>query len=208
MRLAVDPRDGRVTLTLPPRASMRQALAWAESRRGWVEAALARVPAPRAIVAGGRVPFRGEEVLIDWDSALPRAIRIEGDRLRFGGPAESLASRVLAWLRQEARRVLDEETRVIASRVGVSVGRVGVGDPRARWGSCSARGDIRYNWRLILAPDFVRRATVAHEVSHIMHMDHGPLFHALVAELLGDDPRPARDWLRREGAKLHRIGAQ
>ena len=57
-----------------------------------------------------------------------------------------------------------------------------------------------------MAPDFVRRATVAHEVAHLVHMNHGPDFHALVEALLGTDPAPARRWLRREGAALHRIG--
>ena len=63
-----------------------------------------------------------------------------------------------------------------------------------------------YSWRLILAPDYVRRATVAHEVAHRVHLNHGPEFHAFVAELLGADPKPARAWLKREGAALHRIG--
>ena len=84
--------------------------------------------------------------------------------------------------------------------------RVGIGDPLSRWGSCSSGGTIRYSWRLVMAPDFVRRATVAHEVAHLVHMNHGPVFHALVAELHGADPRPARLWLRREGAGLHGIG--
>ncbi|MDP8994550.1 MAG: M48 family metallopeptidase, partial [Pseudomonadota bacterium] len=84
--------------------------------------------------------------------------------------------------------------------------RVAVGDPISRWGSCSSSAAIRYSWRLILAPDWVRRATVAHEAAHLVHMNHGPAFHALVGELLGEDPRPAWLWLRREGAALHRIG--
>ena len=86
------------------------------------------------------------------------------------------------------------------------VERVGVGDPLSRWGSCSSSGAIRYSWRLILAPDFVRRATVAHEVAHRVHMNHGPAFHALVETLFEADPKPARLWLRREGARLHRFG--
>ncbi|MBC7987312.1 MAG: DUF45 domain-containing protein, partial [Sphingomonadaceae bacterium] len=144
MKLGVDPRDGRVTLTLPPRASARMAFAWAEEKRGWIEAALANGPAPRAIVAGASVPWRGDEVAIGWDPALPRAVRLDGGALRFGGPIESLSSRVIGWMKREALGVLDAETRAIAAVVGVDIGCVGVGDPRARWGSCAANGDIRY----------------------------------------------------------------
>ena len=102
--------------------------------------------------------------------------------------------------------MLTEETREFAAKGGVMAAKVGVGDPVSRWGSCSSSGTIRYNWRLILAPDFVRRATVAHEVAHLVHLNHGPDFHALVEELLGEDPRPARHWLRGNGASLHAVG--
>ena len=123
-----------------------------------------------------------------------------------GGPLEGLDRRLLRWLKSHARDLLDRETREFAARAGVMASRVAVGDPVSRWGSCSSKGAIRYSWRLILAPEFVRRATVAHEVAHLVHLNHGPDFHALVERLLGADPKPARAWLRREGAALHRIG--
>ena len=94
--------------------------------------------------------------------------------------------------------------REIAAHAGLRVGRIGIGDPRSRWGSCTHDGDLRYSWRLILAPDHVRRATVAHEVAHLRHMDHGADFHALVDELHDGDVGAARAWLRREGRGLHR----
>jgi predicted metal-dependent hydrolase len=103
--------------------------------------------------------------------------------------------------------LLAAETRAFAGKRELKVERVAVGDQRSRWGSCSSTGAIRYSWRLIMAPDFVRRATVAHEVAHLVHMNHGRHFHALVAQLLEDDPAPARAWLRSHGAALHRIGA-
>jgi predicted metal-dependent hydrolase len=83
---------------------------------------------------------------------------------------------------------------------------VSIGDPKGRWGSCASSGAIRYSWRLILTPGFVRRATVAHEVAHRVHMNHGARFHALVRQLYGEDPTPARAWLRRHGAQLHWYG--
>ena len=94
----------------------------------------------------------------------------------------------------------------MAARAGVTVARVAVADQRARWGSCSASGDIRYSWRLVLAPPPVREATVAHEVAHRLHMDHSADFHAAVARLLGRDPAPERAWLREHGARLYWLG--
>ncbi|PXA84410.1 metal-dependent hydrolase [Nostoc sp. 3335mG] len=205
-RLAIDPRTGDVRLTLPRRASERQARAWAETHRAWIEAQIAKLPKPRRIAPGATIPFRGDEVLVDWSPDHSRVVRLEGDRLRVGGPIEAVPRRVVAWLRREALKQLETETRAIASEAGVTVGRVAIGDPKARWGSCSANGDIRYSWRLILAPPFVLTSTVAHEVAHRLHMDHSPAFRAAEKRLYGRDPRPARDWLKQHGAGLYWLG--
>jgi predicted metal-dependent hydrolase len=206
MRLIVDPRDGAVRLTLPARASLRQALKWVEEKRGWIETTLATLPATVPLGAGAILLFQGEDLLIDWSAAHPRTIRVEGTRLIVGGPEDHVGARVLRWLKAQARSRLETETRRYAERAGVVVARVGIGDARSRWGSCSSSGDIRYSWRLILAPPAVLEATVAHEVAHRLHMHHGPEFHQAVAHLLGRDPKMERAWLKANGSKLHAVG--
>ncbi|MFN3943579.1 MAG: M48 family metallopeptidase [Allosphingosinicella sp.] len=206
MRLRVDPRTGAVLLTVPRRVSRRRALEWAAGQRQWVETALAAVPAPEPIRPGMTIPLHGRPHLLDWSPERPRTVHIADDgRILVGGPLEGLEARVLRGLKRHAQAVLERESRAFAAPRGLEVAKVRVGDTLSRWGSCSSTGTLRYSWRLILAPDFVRRATVAHEVAHLVHMNHGPDFHALVADLLGADPKPARDWLRREGATLHRL---
>lgn len=206
MRLVVSPRDGMVRLTIPQRAGIADARRWAESKRGWIEAQLAALPSPQPIVPGMALTFAGEALQLDWSEGHPRKPCRIGSALRVGGPRDSLETRTLRWLKTEARAVLEAESRDLAARIGVTLGRIGVGDPVSRWGSCSPSGDIRYSWRLILAPEAVRRATVAHEIAHRVHMNHGPRFHALVAELFGEDPAFARRWLRAHGAGLHWFG--
>ncbi|WCT73244.1 SprT family zinc-dependent metalloprotease [Sphingomonas naphthae] len=206
MRLSVDPRDGAVTLVLPRRAALRPALAWAEGQRGWIEAALAAIPATLPLGPGATLPVRGRMLTIDWAAARPRTVRIEGDRLVTGGPLESIGPRILRWLRAEALAELTVLTHAYCDKAGVARGPVGVGDPRSRWGSCSSSGGIRYSWRLILAPPAVLEATVAHEVGHRLHMDHSRAFHAAVARLLGREPVAERAWLRAHGVELHAVG--
>lgn len=206
MRLAVDPASGRTRLTLPPRAPLKAALRWAGEQQAWIAAQRARLPQARPFAPGAAFPLRGIETVIDWQPDRPRRIEALAGVLRCGGPLDGLPRRIEAWLKRQALMLLDEETAACAAKAGVAVSRVAIGDARGRWGSCSASGTIRYSWRLILAPDFVRQATVAHEVAHRIHMNHGPHFHALVAALLDDDPAPARAWLRSHGAALHWIG--
>lgn len=206
MRLSVDPRTRIVLLTVPRRTSRRNALAWASGQSAWIEAALADIPPEAPFAPGAVVPLYGLPHRVDWDPARPRRIERGEGRLIVGGPLAGLDRRLLRWLKAHARDLLARETREFAARAGVMPSRIGIGDPVSRWGSCSSGRAIRYSWRLILAPDFVRRATVAHEVAHLVHLNHGPAFHALVKELLGADPKPARTWLKREGAALHRVG--
>jgi predicted metal-dependent hydrolase len=206
MRLAVDPRDGAIRLTLPRRAALGPALKWAESQRAWIEKALAKLPPTEKVGPGSTIPFEGGTLMIEWNGSGSRTMRREGDRLIVGGPEEMVMARVLRWLKAEAARRLDAETRAVGERAGVTIGRVRVGDPRSRWGSCSAGGDIAYSWRLILMPPEVREATVVHEVAHRLHMHHGPEFHAAVEELLGRAPKAERNWLKAHGAAMHRVG--
>jgi predicted metal-dependent hydrolase len=206
LKLRVDNRTGAVVLTVPRRVSRRRALDWAAEQRAWIEGALARVPAPEPIAPGAEVPLYGRPHRIDWSPERPRTVRITEDQIVVGGSAETLEARVTRWLKRHALDLLSRETAEYAAKAGVSVSKVAVGDPVSRWGSCSASGAIRYSWRLILAPDLVRRHTVAHEVAHRVHMNHGAAFHALVAELFEGNPAEARAWLRCEGARLLRFG--
>lgn len=205
-RLTFDPASGRVRLVLPARAPLKSAIAWARGKADWIAEQRALMPQATPFEPGAAFEVADERLELCWRPGPRRVLIRDGDRLSAEGPPETLPRRVEAWLHRAALELLTRETAEFAAKAGVTVEAVAVGDPRGRWGSCSARGAIRYSWRLILAPGFVRRATVAHEVAHRVHMHHGPAFHALVAELLDEDPAPARAWLRREGARLHRVG--
>ena len=206
MRLMVDPRSGEVKLTIPKRGALAPAMKWAATKQGWIDAQLAKLPQAQPIANGTTFFVAGEELQIDWSEVYPRAPTRIRETLRVGGPLEGLPARVIRWLKREAKMLLDTETRDYASKIGVSIANVGVGDSVSRWGSCAASGDIRYSWRLILAPDHVRRATVAHEVAHRVYMNHGPAFHGLVADIFEGDPAAARAWLRANGTSLHWFG--
>lgn len=206
LKLVVDPRDATVRLTLPHRQSLRGAVSWASGKRAWVEAQLDRLPQPQPIIPGMNFNIGDDVMMLIWLPERPRRVSRAGNQLLVGGPLDGLPARLLRWLRGQALETLARETHALAAAHGITVSSVGVGDPKARWGSCASSGAIRYSWRLILAPVYVRRATVAHEVAHLVHMNHGPGFHALVATLNGCDPAPARRWLRANGAALYWFG--
>lgn len=206
-KLTIDGLRGELRLSLPARANLKRALGWAQGHEDWVRAQMAVTPSVTLLGDGATFPLEGREVRICWIAGATRTIRLEGDRLILGGAAESIGARVLRWLRTRAKAVLEAETLAMAQDHGLIVASVGTGDTRSRWGSCTSTGAIRYSWRLILAPAWVRRSTVAHELAHLLHMDHSPAFHAAHARIYGEDPRPARAWLKAHGAGLHRYQA-
>lgn len=207
-RLSVDSATGRVRLVLPPRAPLKAALAWAEGKAAWIAAQRARLPQAVPFAPGAHIPFGDGFLTILWDESAARRVERDGAVLRCGGTRDGLSRRVLLWLRREALRVLSAETAEFAARAGVSVTQVAIGDPKTRWGSCAANGTIRYSWRLILMPDFVRRSTVAHEVAHRLHMNHSAHFYRVLALLDEREPEDSRRWLRANGAALHWVGRE
>ncbi len=206
IRLSLDPASGRARLVVPKRAPLKSALAWAQGKAAWIAEQRARLPQPEPYQPGMVLTVADQALTIVWEPGSRRRVEIVGETLSLSGPFETLPRRVEAWLKRRALEVLARETGEYATKAGVTVAKVAVGDARGRWGSCAHDGTIRYNWRLILAPGSVRRATVAHEVAHRVHMNHAPAFHALVEQLYGSDPTPARTWLRTHGAALHWVG--
>jgi predicted metal-dependent hydrolase len=208
LRLRFDERSGTLKLTCPARTSRRSALAWALQQRDWIESQIARASPAEPFIPGALIPVEGQDRRIVWSEADPRTpVLIEGE-LRCGGPADGIARRVEAFLKRHAARTMSAEVAEFCALAGVHASTVSVGDAATRWGSCSSRGAIRLNWRLILAPPQVRRYVVAHEVAHLRHLNHGSEFKALEAELFGPGLARAKAILRSLGPRLRRIGGR
>ena len=206
MRLRFDSGRNILKLTCPARVSRRAALAWAADQRDWIDAQLISALPANPFVPGASFPIEGEAVTIDWQEAAPRTPRLEDGKLVCGGPLDGLAKRIETFLKRRAIRLLSQETAEFANAAGVTAKAVSVGDADTRWGSCSAGGRIRYSWRLLCAPREARRYVVAHEVAHLIHLNHGPQFKALERRLFGPGVAEAQALLRRHGPRLKRIG--
>ena len=114
--------------------------------------------------------------------------------------------RVGDFLRREAQRDLDAASRRYAEVLDVAIKRISVRDQSSRWGSCSNTGVLSFSWRLILAPPYVLDYLAAHEVAHLVELNHSPKFWRLLKRLNPDCER-AKAWLDTHGTDLHRYGA-
>lgn len=206
MRLRLDERDRILKVTYPTGVRASTALAWAAAQREWIESELGRSQPPEPFVPGAIVPVEGADIMLCWNEGARRTPTFALGKLTCGGPQSGFARRIEQFLKRRALTTLSAETEDFAAKAGVRAVAVRIGDARTRWGSCTSKGAIRYNWRLILAPADVRRYVVAHEVAHLVHLNHGAEFKALERTLFGGDTRAAEKLLRSVGPRLRRIG--
>lgn len=209
MTLRIPPGHANPVVTIPARASLRAVEPFLRAQNGWLAARLAeRCPAV-PLVDGGLVPFRGEICRIVGRASARGVVRHgehEGEpALVVSGRPEHLPRRLVDFFRRTARADLDAAVGEFADKVGRRPSALRIKDTRAQWGSCTPGGVLSFSWRLVLAPRFVLRYVAAHEVAHLIELNHSSAFWALNAEL---DPRleEARAWLKEHGRTLHAIG--
>jgi predicted metal-dependent hydrolase len=205
--LKIDHAGDAVEMVLPRRCSRGEALRFLEASRGWIDARLAKLPPRISFADGAVVP------VMDVPHALRAvgAIRgkgpawIENGEIRIAGDPAFLARRTRDFLRALAKRELSTRAEQMAALIERKVKRVTVRDTVSRWGSCARGGNLSFSWRLIFAPEAVIDYVVAHEVAHLIEMNHSKRFWRVV-ERLHPGAKAERLWLNRNRLRLMRIG--
>ncbi len=202
LSLRMSQLDGRVTLTLPNKVPESQGMAFLREKETWLRSHLSKRDVDVAVALGTQIPVEGEMLRIEPGSG--RSLQRSDGALRVPGPEDRVAARVKGWLRTLARDRLAEACDEYAQRLGRPYDRLTLRDTRSRWGSCTHDGGLMFSWRLILADREILDYVAAHEVAHLAEMNHSPAFWAQVERIYGDW-KPARTWLRENGAALHRF---
>jgi hypothetical protein len=208
--LRIQSATREVILTIPPRGTLKEAREFAQKHGGWIAARFGRLPKAAPFAPGVVVPLRGVPHRIAHRQGQRGTVWTEtgadGEGLLcVAGTAPHIDRRIGDYLRREAKRDLETASVRFAADVGVTVGRIVVRDQSSRWGSCSTTGVLSYSWRLILAPGLVLNYLAAHEVAHLVEMNHSARFWRLVQTLCPDHER-AKVWLDVHGTDLHRYG--
>ena len=204
--LRINAAERVVELILPAGVPARQGLRFAASKRGWIAARLEAIPPTVPFAEGAIVPVLGvpHRICREADPSA-RPVAIADGEIRVRGDPIHLARRVRDCLIAMAQSELARRVRHFSARIGRKVARVSVRDTKSRWGSCSERGNISLSWRLIFAPEAVIDYVVAHEVAHLVEMNHSPRFWDLVESLAPGHATP-RAWLKRHRSRLLSYG--
>lgn len=208
--LRIQAATREVVLTMPPRGSVREACDFAKKHGGWIATRLCRLPEAAPFAPGTVLPLRGIPHRIVHRRGARGTVWAEatsdGERLLcVTGDAPHIERRIRDFLHREAKRDLEAAARAYADQIGMPLKRISIRDQTSRWGSCSTTGALSFSWRLILAPRHVLDYLAAHEVAHLVEMNHSPRFWRLLHRMC-PDMRRAKVWLDRNGADLHRYG--
>jgi predicted metal-dependent hydrolase len=207
--LRIHPSDREAILTMPPRGTLVDAKDFAQRHGAWIAARLGRLPKAAPFQHGTVVPLRGVDHKIVHRSGRGTVwteVRDSGEKIIcVAGDAEHVDRRVHDFLKREAKADLAKASEKYAAQLGVKVKRIQIRDQSSRWGSCTTEGSLSFSWRLILAPAFVLDYLAAHEVGHLVEMNHSAKFWRLVGKICPATER-AKKWLDTHGNDLHRFG--
>lgn len=201
--LRIDSKNRIPVLTIPRFCSRRQALAFVNSQKPWIEEHLQKLPEQKQFADGDIITLAGQELLIKHCPDLRCGVAAEDGILKVSGNKSFLSRRVRDFIKEQAYDYLSELSVQKARKIGCKVNRIVIKDTKSRWGSCSSLNNINYSWRIMLAPSTVIDYLAAHEVSHLKHRDHSDNFWRCVDEL-AEDAAFGRSWLKKNGSELNR----
>ena len=196
--------DGTIEVRAPWRFSLPKAREVLRGNAQWVvqtlSAAQERIARRPRLVTGARLPLLDESLRLEvrpeaqidlFDAARPRRGRAErrGGVLRVSTGSlgdDELRASIERWYRREAATHFAARAEHYSTRLDVRPSRVIVRGQRSRWGSCSGRGTVSLNWRLMMVPGALADYVVVHELCHLQHMNHSPSFWAMVSGIFPD----------------------
>ena len=188
--------------------------AFVHEKRHWIERHLQRFAAQppqetyeKCYTPGELFQYLGNDYPLALSHGKTASVQLTSTQLnvvlsnRMQGTASQVKRLLEQWYRHRALAVLSEKSHQQAARLGKSVGDIRVRRTRSKWGHCTIKGDLQYNWLIMAAPEAVIDYLVAHEVSHLVHHNHSPAFWQQVA-MLCPDWKQQRAWLKQHGYTL------
>lgn len=198
--------DKTVLVTIPRRGTREFARQFVASRKRWLEKQWrilqARPTPPQVLRPGMEILLRGRPVVLElrrngegWE------LQFGPERTPLANPEGNLRPALEQHLRNLARAQLARRAEELARQQASQVKHIVVRNQRSRWGSCSCNGTVSLNWRLIQLPDAVRDYIIIHELTHLRHLNHSPLFWREVGKAC-PDYRAAEEWLKRNSGHV------
>lgn len=200
IRLRLD-RKGNVILTAPFFCSEKRALQFASENISWIKEQLGKHKPIKTFQNGTVFPFLGETCTLMHVPTQKRGVWQEGNLLFVCGESDFIPRRTRDFIKKQMLLYVQKKALELAAHLNEKPGKITLRDTTSRWGSCSSRKDLSFCWKLAFAPLFVLDYIIAHEVAHLIHMNHSHAFWATVAKI-DSNRAEAQIWLRKNGTDI------
>jgi len=209
---AIKIQKGKVYVIVPECLTMAAIESLVAKKHRWIKEKLAiqnEIIAikPKAFVSGETFSYLGKSHPLKIESGRYPVIKLHQDELvvsvrdKTADNAQAIKQLLIKWYKQQAETELRDKTERYSRIIGVNPSSVTIKTFKSRWGSCSIAGGIQYNWKIIIAPDWIVNYVVIHELCHILHHNHSPAFWKAV-ERHCHDYRDCNAWLKNNGDRL------
>jgi len=205
---------GQIRIVVPSSLDEQQIRRILESKKDWIRQKLRvqsdfLLPKEKEYVSGESFTYLGKNYRLKVSQTGFSEVKLRSGRLEVGVDRGLTGSKrektvresLMRWYRDRAEDRLREKTARYAKILGALPQSVKVCEFKSRWGSCSVRGDISFNWRIIVAPHRIADYVVVHELSHLVKHDHSEDFWKTIERVL-PDYRERKEWLKWNGLKL------
>ena len=196
-------KDGEAVLVLPKGTPKFMGIQFAQKNLDWLKAQKEKIGTPRQFENGTSIELLGTAYTIEHNPAARGGAFIEGDKLIVTGDIIYLHRRVRDFVKKQAYAYIQQKAIQMAAQLDEKPAKITLRDTSSRWGSCSSNKNLSFCWKLALAPTFVLDYIIAHEVAHLVEMNHSDAFWAVVAKI-DNNRADAGMWLRKNGAALQK----
>lgn len=205
MSLRIDAKKRLPVLSLPKYYSKKQVVEFVTKHQYWIDDRLNEIPSLQEFKFGQKIMLLGQEYIITSNPLCRSNCKLEGIYLYAPIDESFLHSRVIKFIKAYAKAQLFTLSQQKATLIGAKIKSVVIKDTKSRWGSCSIKTNINYNYRVILAPFFVSEAIVCHEVCHLIEHNHAKEFYDLLYSICPEYDKSEK-WLKTHSKELYAFG--
>ena len=203
--------EGAVSVVVPISTSVEKIDELLSSKRQWIKQKInlhkeMTPPSDKQFISGEAFSYLGRNYRLKVMHGSFSPVRLVNGRLVVTVPQDAnqphiIRNAIVRWYKRQAEQKLIEKVKRLAPAVGVHIPNVGVKTFKSRWGSCTPKGNLEFNWQIMMAPNRMVDYVVIHELCHLLRNDHSPEFWSEVVRVM-PDYQICRDWLRENSTSL------
>ena len=213
---SISVKDNAVIVVVPQSLSDKQVERVVRRKARWIRKKLKynlevrKTYRPKEYVSGEAFSYWGMHYRLKIVDGEPEKVSLKNGKLYVNVPQslsgeqrdELIVSQLTEWYQEQAEKALKNKAKRYSTQIVVQPKKVGIKSYKSRWGSCSSKGEVYFNWRIIMAPQRIIDYVVAHELCHLIHHNHSKAYWKLLESVV-PDYRESKEWLKVNGQTLN-----